>query len=343
MSEYMQSFNARALIYLLVDRKGEGAASKLLQSSCEITVIDVLTSPVIETQKMHRLLDLCVSRRGLGYPPMLEFACNATEHSLGHVGSIVVSSRTIRSALAAFQAFSAIVLPGLKMTARVEASGNMILSFNPAGIEGDLRDIYLFGNAAVAHSVMHALTGREQNGAIISIPCSRPDNWSSFNSSFTRNVKFVPRESAGHLEVPARLLDRHCVAGDPEAHAMAMRRIEPWLQMASHEKAYSELVCRHLTMAIPANLNLAAVAKLMSTTERTLRRRLEREDTSFQRLKDTTMVEIAINLAAASVDQSAAAKRLGKESHHFGKWFKDKTGYKYGDPPGSQQEVKPLN
>jgi len=333
MSEYMQSFNARALVYILVDCKGGDVASKLLQSSCEINVNDVLSSPVIETQKMHRLVNLCVSRKGLGYQRMLEFACNATAQSLGLVGSIVISSRTIRSALAALQAFSAIVDPGSKMTARVATSGNMILSFRPASIEKDIRDVYLFGNAAVAHNVMHALTGVEQSGAIISIPCSPPENWSRFNSSFTRNVKFVPGESAGHLEVPARLLDRHCVAGDPEARAIAMRAVEPWLQMAAHEKVFSELVCRHLTMAIPANLNLAAVAELMSTTERTLRRRLEREDTSFQRLKNTTMVEIAINLAAASVDQSAAAKRLGKESHHFGKWFRDKTGYKYGNPP----------
>ena len=183
MSEYMQSFNARALIYLLIDCKGEDVASKLLQSSCEIAVNDVLSSPVIATQKMHHLVKLCASRRGLGYQPMLEFACNATAQSLGHVGSIVISSRTIRSALAALQAFSKIVDPASKVTARFATSGNMILSFEYAGAEEDIRDVYLFGNAAVAHNVMHALTGREQNGAIISIPCSQPENWSRFNLS----------------------------------------------------------------------------------------------------------------------------------------------------------------
>lgn len=323
---------ARSLVFSLMDRLGETTAERLIQEHCGISSREIWAEAWITATQRSQLLQLCLSDRGLGVEKTLEVVSESSLSSLGPIADVVKTSATICDAIVNLQAYSTFFVPDLIQTTQILSSGELIFTTSweteaDVGKDGAL----LVARAAVAASLLGELTGTQNHGGIVSIPRAESKFSRRLHQRFPGVIKFRPDDTFVRVVVPVRWLDRPAVTSNHALHALAMKSITPMLDELSNKKPYSALVSMHLCAHIPMNATLFDVASRMATTDRTLRRRLVAEKTSFQRIKHRTMLRVALDLAKTAAAQGDVAKRVGKQKHHFGTWFFEATGKRYKD------------
>lgn len=323
---------ARSLVFGLIDRLGETATERLIQEYCGISSREIWAESWISVTQRSQLLQLCLSDRGFGVEKTLEMVSESSLSSLGPIADLVKTSATICDAIVNLQAYSTSFIPDLTQTTQILETGELMATTSSEIEEpGDEHGTLLVARAAIAASVLGELTGTQNHGGIVSIPRAESKFSRRLHQRFPGVIKFRPDDTFVRVVVPVRWLDRPSVTSNHALHGVAMKSITPLLDELSHQKPYSALVAMHLCAQIPMNASLSDVAARMATTDRTLRRRLVFEETSFQRIKRTTMLRMALDLAKTAATQGDVAKRVGKQKHHFGTWFFEATGKRYKD------------
>jgi AraC-like DNA-binding protein len=96
------------------------------------------------------------------------------------------------------------------------------------------------------------------------------------------------------LVMDADFLDRVSPKADPHLLAFFEKQAGTLLARVPQERAFSESVRREIAAALPSGTpSLTGVARTLGTTERTLRRRLADEQTTFQLLLESCRSELA--------------------------------------------------
>jgi len=337
MNEYthMHRVHTRTLIYRLIDRRDENKANHLVSQHCGMNLGEVLALPLVSTKQLFNIIDMCCLEEALGVEMCAEAATNFSVTSLGLVAGIALSSATVRDAISQVQAFEVIFSSDstFRLATQTLDNGDLLVTSSVPPAEASIRAtaIYQIIQAGMGNSLMHSLTGTNRHGAVISLPTSQPHYWQRISSSFQCQINFVPDDSAGKMLVPKHIADRESVTANEKFHKLAMEIIEPWLRSKTSSQPFSRLVAMSIASQLPSPATLTACAKKMGISERTLRRRLQYEGTSFQRVKHDTTRTLALNLAENGVSQKEAAIRIGKQSQHFSRWFQEATGYRYRD------------
>ena len=132
---------------------------------------------------------------------------------------------------------------------------------------------------------------RNVEGAQVRFRYSRPPHWACYKTAFSGPVTF----NCEHNEVflPARLLDTPVKTANRSEHVVFHQQCEEMLRGLKSVEKTTTAVRQQLMASAGDFLDIAQVAERLHVSERTLRRRLESESTSFR----TTFDEVRDLLA----------------------------------------------
>lgn len=152
-------------------------------------------------------------------------------------------------------------------------------------------------SSAVSASLYSNQVGSTE-GTEIQFCYSRPSHSACYNSAFNAPVKFDCEHS--QLVLPAQILDTPVTTANRSEHVVFQRQCEEMLRgLNSVEKTTSEV--RHLLIQSAGDfLDIAQVAESLHISERTLRRRLEAESTSFRSILEEIRDLLAREYLAAT-------------------------------------------
>ena len=185
---------------------------------------------------------------------------------------------------------------------------------------------------AVWHRFMCWLIGREIELDGLYFPFVCPDEFKQMAELYPAELRF-DQDFCG-FEFPAEYLD--CAVVQDQETLLDFMRSAPYHLVISDETHSSlkakvrAILSKDVSMSMPSAEDVASRLNLSVTT---LRRRLQAEETSYQRLKDECRMEAAFHyLGCPDLSNSSIAERLGfDESSAFFRAFKKWTGVTPGE------------
>ncbi|WP_100638926.1 AraC family transcriptional regulator [Marinobacter salexigens] len=243
----------------------------------------------------------------------------------GALGVAVMSSRTLQDALDLMTRYLTLRAPHLSVSCH-EHDGAMhyaILSDgDPGPLQGFIMDAMLFGCAFMGEQ----LTGSDIGGAEILRKGPEPAYFGRFRQSIVMPVNYGAREDA--LVIPNRILSAPIRFSDDQLAESSRAQCEDALKQLTEDAGFSCRVRRVIETSYPFPPKLARVAATLFVSERTLKRRLQEEQASFQNLVDRVRLDRARELlTSTSMNLIQIAEALGyADAANFTRAFKRWTG-----------------
>ncbi|MDQ3371004.1 MAG: AraC family transcriptional regulator [Myxococcota bacterium] len=253
----------------------------------------------------------------------LTLARTSAVRPLGLFGHMVWTSGTVRDAVTRAARFYAMVTRRTTLTLEEPGDGIATLSQQPA-VPGAARGRILteFPFASFALRAREATSGRlalraaRFTHAGVSTP--------AYRDVFGVDVAFgAPRDE---LELDTAQLDLRLASADPITSAVLEEKVA---RLASTQAGRSPFIdqVRRAAAQIEGTVTLAAIAKRVGLSERTLRRRLEQEGQTLRAIVDDVRRERADALLAAGSSVKETAFALGfSEPSAFSRAYKRWTG-----------------
>ena len=243
----------------------------------------------------------------------------------GALGTAVMSSRTLGDALELMTRYLTLRVPHLQVRKRENAG----LACYQVTCDVDLGPLHGFIMAAMLFgcvSMGAQLTGSVVDGLKILRRGAEPAYFRRFRSQIPVPVEFDATENA--LVVPAARLALPVRFTDDQLAASSRAQCEEALRQLTEDAGFSCRVRRVIETSHPFPPKLARVAGTLFVSERTLKRRLQEEQASFQQLVDEVRLERAGDLLRNSgLNLSQIADALGyADAANFTRAFKRWTG-----------------
>lgn len=256
------------------------------------------------------------------------------EHShpavFGLVGYLMTCSATLAEALEKLVRYSNLLTDGV--------TGRLFREADLAGVEltvADREDNFLQRAArqpveasfATLLTVAEALTGRRPRVREVGFAHPAPLDTTEHIRIFQTTVGFG--RPVSRLGFEPEILDAPVVTADPGLRAMFEARAEERLARVARAETLAERVRERLLRSVTeTSPTLAAVARDLGLSERSLQRRLGEEGTTFLALLDAARRELAcLHLENPAVSVAEVAFLLGfSEPSAFHRFFKRKTG-----------------
>jgi AraC-like DNA-binding protein len=176
------------------------------------------------------------------------------------------------------------------------------------------------------------LAGRRLELDSVSLTFDKPTNVTKYEVLFQAQAKFGQTEN--HISFPASLLELPVVQTEESLHGFLQTAPYQLLVMVDGDNSLKSrvqaIIGRDFSREIPS---AESVAESLNMSVTTLRRRLQKEKTSFQRIKDECRREAATNyLSCAELSNNDVAALMGfDETSAFFRSFKKWTGMTPGD------------
>ncbi|MGC8119727.1 AraC family transcriptional regulator [Marinobacter sp. VGCF2001] len=243
----------------------------------------------------------------------------------GALGTAVMSSRTLEEALELMTRYLTLRAPHLRVQKRI--SGNnacyaVSCDVELGPLQGFVLDAVLFGCVSMGAQ----LTGAPVAGSQILRQGPEPNHFHRFRRSIGVPVNYDASENAllipvQQLKLPVRFCNEHLADSSREQCESALRQLR-------EDAGFACRVRRVIETSHPFPPKLARVASTLFVSERTLKRRLQEEQASFQSLVDQIRLERARELlAGSSMNLSQIADTLGyADAANFTRAFKRWTG-----------------
>jgi AraC-like DNA-binding protein len=262
------------------------------------------------------LAEIAATRRDPAFA--LTLAKTAAIRPLGLFGHMVWTSGTVRDAITRAARFYAMVT----RRSLIVLDGNL-LRHQPA-VPGAPRGRILTEFPLVSF----ALRAREAtNGTLV--PRAVRFAHAGTSTAAYRDVFGVPVSFAAgtdELELDPAHLDLPLASSDPITSAVLEERVAQLAASPADRNPFLDRV-RRAAAEVEGTVTLAAIAKRLATSERTLRRRLEQEGTSLRAVTDDARRERADALLAAGSSVKETAFALGfSEPSAFSRAYKRWTG-----------------
>lgn len=244
--------------------------------------------------------------------------------ALQHLLTTVREASSLPSALHRFSTFWNLLLDDYRLDLET-GSGHAGIRLVPRGSQ----PVQRFGHMLIlklAHGLLSWLAGHEVPVRAVQFAFARPGFASDYSVIFPAQVSFEAQQSAIFFETaemgPAQ------VRSTAELKAFLDRAPRDWIFTGFHEHAQSLLVREFLYRTRWEDCQLAGAARAMHVTPRTLIRRLETEETSFQAIKDGLRRDLAIrDLQAGSKSIEEISQDVGFSSAaNFHRAFRRWTG-----------------
>ncbi|RQR22580.1 AraC family transcriptional regulator [Burkholderia sp. Bp9143] len=284
--------------------------------------------------------------RALGRAPGLGFEVGQRYHfsAYGVWGYGLIASATARDALALAMRFLPLTYAFTVITYREEPQA-CVLNFGAPELEADLSRFLVERDMAAAAVLLQEIGGGEFALSRFTMQAAS----AASASASTRAPAPTPRIAgvepafgarANSLAFDRAFLDRPLPHANPLTVSMCEQMCSQLVEARRARVGTSEMVRQYLT-ATPGNVpfSLEDMARLMNTSPRTLKRRLQEEGTTFRVLLAQARGAMAETLLGdAHLSLTEVAERLGFSdlssfSQAFKRW--------YGVPPGTYRSGLP--
>jgi AraC-like DNA-binding protein len=236
-----------------------------------------------------------------------------------------MSSRTLGDAMELMSRYLTLRVPHLQVCKR--ETGNLAwyvvsCDIDLGPLHGFIMDAMLFGCVSMGAQ----LTGSVVDGLRIVRRGPEPAYFQRFRSQIPVPVEFGATENA--LVIPAARLDLPARFTDDQLAASSRAQCEEALRQLTEDAGFACRVRRVIETSHPFPPKLARVAGTLFVSERTLKRRLQEEEASFQQLVDQVRLERAQDLLRSTgMNLSQIADALGyADAANFTRAFKRWTG-----------------
>lgn len=231
--------------------------------------------------------------------------------ALQHLLTSVREATSLTSALYRFSTFWNLLLDDYQFTL-TDTDNGLTLALNP---QGDA-PVQRFGHILIlklAHGLMSWLSSQEAPVKEVRFAFPRPDFYQDYAVIFPAHVQFNCPVTSVSFDL--RALGSVQMRSTAELHLFLENAPRDWIFTRSREHTQSLRVRGHLSQMGWESANLSRVAQAMNMTPRTLMRKLENDDTSFQAIKDALRRDIAIrHLQIGQMSIEAIAHEVGFSS-----------------------------
>ncbi|MCL7942649.1 AraC family transcriptional regulator [Marinobacter sp. ATCH36] len=239
----------------------------------------------------------------------------------GALGTAVMSSRTLEEALELMTRYLTLRAPHLQVSGRQQGDQAVFAiacDIDLGPLQGFIMDAMLFGCASMGAQ----LTGAPVAGSSIHRRGPEPAYFYRFRRQIpvpvvygaTEDAIVIPRQQ---LALPIRFTDDHLAAS-------SRAQCEEALRLLTEDAGFACRVRRVIETSHPFPPKLARVSATLFVSERTLKRRLQAEEASFQHLVDQVRLERAGELLEkTTMNLSQIADALGyADAANFTRAFK---------------------
>ncbi|MFN2362420.1 MAG: AraC family transcriptional regulator [Marinobacter sp.] len=243
----------------------------------------------------------------------------------GALGTAVMSSRTLHEALDLMTRYLTLRAPHLKVSRRQhddQAVFTISCDIDLGPLQGFIMDAMLFGCASMGAQ----LTGTPVAGSSIHRYGPEPAYFYRFRQQIPVPVVYGATEDA--IVIPSHQLALPIRFTDDQLAATSQAQCEEALRQLTGDAGFACRVRRVIETSHPFPPKLARVAATLFVSERTLKRRLQAEEASFQHLVDQVRLERAGELLEkTTMNLSQIADALGyADAANFTRAFKRWTG-----------------
>ncbi|MFT7773618.1 AraC family transcriptional regulator [Roseateles sp.] len=240
--------------------------------------------------------------------------------SVGELGFAMVSSHTLLDATTLLHRYSSLFDRLVQIELRAE-SGFLSLQFKPSPVDGlEVRRFLVDRAMGAVLAVLRDIAGQDLHAHNLALAYSRPADLLPYASLTSTGLRFDADASAFHLACTDSPL--------PRSNALAAMLAEAQCRQASEAVSRRGGVSARVVAVLQLSdmRDMSAVAAKLCMSERTLRRNLQREHTTFQALCDEIRERKAEQLLTDSrLPIEHIAEKLGyAESasfiHAFKRW-----------------------
>lgn len=285
-----------------------------------------LYDPATEVQAQQELAIVRNLLRHVDDPAGLgiETGMRYTLASTGILGYLFLTSPTVRDAVTIGVRFATLSSVFLDISVH-ESDEELVLELDASQIPSDVRRFLLDRDlAAIAH-IAPLLIDAERAAAGVKVEMR--ESGFPLDLVLAGGLPFAVEDGAQRtaITIPRELLDQPMPAADAETAAMCVAQCEEMLDRRRHRGGFSALLRARL-LKDPAQLpSMAAVARELAVTERTLHRRLAAEKTSYRLLVEEVREALAVELLGNDLTVEQVARRLGYSetaafTHAFIRW-----------------------
>lgn len=322
-------------VRLLVDygeQRGIGAGTLLRRTGL---VKAQLQDPHTELQAAQELQVVANLIRALRNPPLLGmevgFRYGFTTYGIWGYG--LISSATVGNALSLAMRFMPLTYAFTQITTSFRDE-HIVMQFAPPDVDEPVRSFLALRDLAAAARLIADLTGPDVHLTRTQIMAPAPT---------AQALGHLPMHHLGQdcmfdadlhaLHLHARYLTHPLPNANPLTASMCEQLCASLVEKRRTRYGTAELVRAHLRSPLGQTLpDLARMAQLLYTSERTLKRRLQEEGLTFRQLQATARQQLACEgLRDATLSLDELASRLGfSDQSSFSQAFKRWTGV----PPG---------
>jgi AraC-like DNA-binding protein len=229
-------------------------------------------------------------------PYELGLRSQVTRH--GFVGFGLMSCATLREAIVFSQRYFQARVPLFDTELVVDAQQATVILHERVPL-GPLRravfDIALVELCCLFAKVMGTEPSLSGWISTVSVPYPEPPGYGRYQN---RLPPFHFQAAAAQIRFPAAMLDAPIATADPSSVQLAIERCEQEMASQGHQASTTAQVRARLQCRDGRYPDVAAMAHTLHTSERTLKRRLQDEGSSFQALLDQARRQDSLRLLA---------------------------------------------
>lgn len=165
--------------------------------------------------------------------------------------------------------------------------------------------------ALLIQSLVESVLGRELRDAHIELAHARPSYHRLYKQYLHSPVQFG--RPLNTIRLPLKLARQANASGDPESYAVAQSLCRKLLEQVPKSALSTADRVKHLLLSkTPGTVSETDVARAMFISKRTLARRLEKENTSYRKIREQLLSELAArHLRESDLTVESVATLLG--------------------------------
>lgn len=276
----------------------------------------------ITFQDFGRLLEACADATGCPHFGLL--AVERYDHnSLGAVGYLTRNSPTVGEALRCLQLHLHLNDRGAVLFLLRLDADRVALCYSIFWHDTPASSMIYDAALAIAHGALRELCGPSWKPLAVQFAHRRPETTRPYREYFGARPEFGAERCA--IVFKASWLDHRIAGADPVLHAILTRAIHQ-LEVSEPDGLAVQVRRALYPMVFSGTATLDRTARLFSLHERTLRRRLEADGTTFHRLLNDARFEVAqqllreTQLPAAEIAAILGYSNPGAFSRAFRGW-----------------------
>lgn len=248
--------------------------------------------------------------------------------ALGILGYAVMSSESVGSAVSKLVSFFQIREPSydLRLLDAPSAQGDRILQVDEAYDFGEIRYFMLSCIVSAFDNVFSSLTQESSSIKKVELTCEKPEDWQSQACQIGFPVVFG--SSANRLYLDSVFLKKTMPAADPQTEKTTKQICEQLLAASKKQAGIIKKVNDYILQCNKVYPSMTETAHHLCMSPRTLRRELQKNETTYQKLLDAVRLNIAKELLLQTTKTtSEIAFELGyNDASNFSRAFRVWTG-----------------